>query len=89
MNTQEFKKAITRKTKVVIPVHLYGYPAEMDEIREIASARRIRVVEDAAESLGATYKGTQTGKLSDAGCFSMYATKVATSGEGGAVSTDS
>ncbi len=83
-----FRKAITRRTKAVIPVHLYGYPADMDEIREVASAHSVRVVEDAAESLGAEYKGRQTGTLSDAGCFSMYATKVATSGEGGAISTD-
>jgi perosamine synthetase len=83
-----FKKAITKKTRAVIPVHIYGYPADMDEIREVAASRSVKVIEDAAESLGATYKGTQTGKLSDAGCFSMYATKVVTSGEGGAVSTD-
>lgn len=83
-----FRRALTPKTRVVIPVHVYGYPADMDEIREIASSRGVAVVEDAAESLGATYKGIQTGKLSDAGCFSMYATKVVTSGEGGAVSTD-
>ena len=82
-------KAITKRTKAVIPVHLYGYPADMDEIREVASAHSVHVIEDAAESLGAEYKGRQTGTLSDAGCFSMYATKVATSGEGGAVSTDS
>ncbi len=88
LNPIEFKKSLTSRTKAVIPVHLYGYPADMDEIREIASARGVKVVEDAAESLGASYKGTQTGKLSDAGCFSMYATKVATSGEGGAISTD-
>lgn len=88
MDPAAFRKAITRKTKAVIPVHVYGYPADMDEIREVAAARSIRVVEDAAESLGATYKGVQTGKLSDAGCFSLYATKVITSGEGGAVSTD-
>ena len=81
-------KAITRRTKAVIPVHLYGYPADMDEIREVASAHSISVIEDAAESLGAKYKGRQTGTLSDAGCFSMYASKVATSGEGGAVSTN-
>jgi perosamine synthetase len=81
-------KAITKRTKVVIPVHLYGYPADMDEIREVASAHSIYVMEDAAESLGAEYKGKQTGTLSDAGCFSMYATKVATSGEGGAISTN-
>jgi len=88
MDPDSFRKALTRKTKAVIPVHVYGYPADMDEIREVASRREISVVEDAAESLGATYKGTQTGKLSDLGCFSLYATKVATSGEGGAISTD-
>jgi dTDP-4-amino-4,6-dideoxygalactose transaminase len=88
MDPGAFKLAVTRKTKAVIPVHVYGYPADMDEIREMAAAKSVSVVEDAAESLGATYKGTQTGRLSAAGCFSMYATKVVTSGEGGAVSTD-
>ncbi|MDA4124134.1 MAG: DegT/DnrJ/EryC1/StrS family aminotransferase [Thaumarchaeota archaeon] len=84
-----FRRAITKRTRAVIPVHLYGYPADMDEINETAATHSISVVEDAAESLGAEYKGKQTGTLSDAGCFSMYATKVATSGEGGAVSTNS
>ena len=88
MDPREFKKAITRKTRAVIPVHVFGYPADMDEVREIADARSIPVVEDAAESMGATYKGVQTGRLSRAGCFSMYASKVVTSGEGGAISTD-
>jgi dTDP-4-amino-4,6-dideoxygalactose transaminase len=83
------QKAITRRTKAVIPVHLYGYPADMDEVREVASRGSIHVIEDAAESLGAEYRGRQTGTLSVAGCFSMYATKVATSGEGGAIATDS
>lgn len=82
-------KRITRKTKAIIPVHIYGYPADMDEINEVAAKHSIPVVEDAAESLGAEYKGKQTGTLSDAGCFSLFATKVVTSGEGGAVSTDS
>jgi dTDP-4-amino-4,6-dideoxygalactose transaminase len=82
------RKAITKKTKAIIPVHIYGYPADMQEINEIASSRGIRVIEDAAESLGATYKGKQSGTLSDAGCFSLYASKVVTSGEGGAISTD-
>ena len=88
MDPAAFRKAITKKTRAVIPVHIYGYPADMDEIRETATRRSLRVIEDAAESLGATYRGTQTGKLSDAGCFSLYATKVVTSGEGGAISTD-
>ena len=83
------KKAVTKRTKAVMPVHLYGYPADMDEVREVAEECSVKVVEDAAESMGAAYKGTQTGKMSDAGCFSMYATKVVTSGEGGAVTTDS
>ena len=88
MDPQEFRLAVTKKTRAVIPVHVFGYPADMDEIRETASAKGVHVVEDAAESLGASYKGVQTGRLSDAGCFSMYASKVATSGEGGAISTD-
>lgn len=88
MDPAAVRKALTKKTRAIMPVHLYGYPADMDEIRELASSRSIRVVEDAAESLGAEYKGKQTGVLSDAGCFSMYATKVATTGEGGAVSTN-
>jgi dTDP-4-amino-4,6-dideoxygalactose transaminase len=82
------RKAITKKTKAIIPVHLYGYPADMDEIREVAAAKEVSVIEDAAEPLGAEYKGKQSGTLSAAGCFSMYATKVVTSGEGGAISTN-
>ena len=88
MDPKELKKAMTKKTKAVIPVHVFGYPADMDEIREVAAAKSVPVIEDAAESMGATYRGTQTGRLSLAGCFSMYASKVVTSGEGGAVSTD-
>jgi len=82
------KKAVTRRTKAVMPVHLYGYPADMQEVNEIAEKHSLAVIEDAAESLGAEYRGKQTGTLSDAGCFSLYSTKVVTSAEGGAVSTD-
>jgi dTDP-4-amino-4,6-dideoxygalactose transaminase len=84
----DVRKKITKKTKAIIPVHLYGYPVDLDEIREIAQANSVRVIEDAAESLGAEYKGKQTGNTDDAGCFSLYATKVITSGEGGAISTN-
>jgi dTDP-4-amino-4,6-dideoxygalactose transaminase len=88
IDVNQIKKAITRKTKAIIPVHLYGYPADMDQVREIASKNDLFVIEDAAESLGAEYRGKQTGTLSDAGCFSFYASKVVTSGEGGAVATN-
>jgi len=84
----DIRRKITRRTKAIIPVHLYGYPVDLDEIREIARANGVRVIEDAAESLGAEYRGRQTGYTDDAGCFSLYATKVITSGEGGAISTN-
>ena len=84
----DVKRKITKKTKAIIPVHVYGYPADLDELREVAQANSVRLIEDAAESLGAEYKGVQTGNTSDAGCFSLYATKVITSGEGGAISTN-
>ncbi len=88
IDPQAVARLVTKRTKAIIPVHIYGYPADMDEINEVADRHSIPVIEDAAESLGAEYKGRQTGALSQAGCFSLFATKVATSGEGGAVSTD-
>jgi len=81
-------RAVSKRTKAIIPVHLYGYPADMDEIVEVAGKNSLRIVEDAAESLGAEYRGRQTGSIGDVGCFSMYASKVATSGEGGVISTN-
>lgn len=84
----DIKRKITKRTKAIIPVHLYGYPVDLQEVKEIAAANSVRVVEDAAESLGAEYKGTQIGRTRDAACFSLYATKVITSGEGGAITTD-
>jgi perosamine synthetase len=88
MDPSSFEGAITEKTKAVIPVHAFGYPAAMDEICETAAKHSVPVVEDAAESLGAEFRGKQTGSIGRMGCFSMYASKVATSGEGGAVTTD-
>jgi len=84
----KIERAISKRTKAIMPVHLYGYPAEMERIQEIASKHSIPIVEDAAESIGATYKGKQTGSTSEFGCFSLYASKVITSGEGGAVATN-
>lgn len=76
---------ITKKTKAIIPVHLYGHPADMKIINEIAEKHNVRVIEDAAQSLGSKYHGMQSGNLSDLGCFSFYPSKVITCGEGGAI----
>lgn len=89
MNPLDLENKITKKTRAIIPVHLYGHPAKMDEIKEIANKHSIIVIEDACQSLGSTYDGKQTGTLGQMGCFSMYASKVLTSGEGGAITTDS
>src|ERR687883_1617616 len=88
MDVSDLKSKITKKSKVIIPVHLYGHPADMDEITELADKHGIDVIEDACQSLGSTYKKRQTGTFGAMGCFSMYASKVVTAGEGGAISTD-
>ncbi len=75
-------------TVVVAPVHLYGHPADMDAINEVAEDHDALVVEDAAQAHGATYKGNPVGSLGHAACFSFYPTKNITTGEGGAVTTD-
>lgn len=89
------EKAITKRTKVIMPVHLYGHPADMDPIMAIAKKHTLFVVEDAAEAHGARYlpagrqgKGKLVGSIGDIGCFSFYANKVITTGEGGMVVTN-
>ena len=89
MNPVDLEKKITKRTRAIIPVHLYGHPAKMDEILEIARKHSLVVIEDACQSLGSVYNGKQTGTLGQMGCFSMYASKVLTSGEGGAITTNS
>lgn len=88
MSPDGFKKAISEKTKAVIPVDLYGLPAEMDEINEIANDHGIAVIEDACQAQGAKYKGKMAGALGKVGCFSFYPGKVMTTGEGGAILTN-
>lgn len=84
------ERAITRKTKVIIPVHLYGQPVEIDRIMQIARARGIKVVEDTCQSHGAYFKGKRAGTFGDIGCYSFYPGKnLGAYGDGGAVSTDS
>lgn len=79
------EKLITSKTKAIIPVHLYGHPADMDPILQIARKHKLIVIEDAAEAHGALYKGKKVGGLGDAGVFSFFGNKVITTGEGGMV----
>lgn len=88
MDPEDLRKKITKKTKAIIPVHLYGNFAYMKEISEIANKHNLEVIEDAAQSLGTTYRNKQSGTFSRLGCFSMYAAKVVTAGEGGAVVTN-
>lgn len=88
INPVEIKKAITAKTKAIIPVHVYGHPANMTPILDIAREYNIAVVEDAAEAHGALYKGKKVGSLGDMGMFSFYGNKIITTGEGGMIVTD-
>jgi perosamine synthetase len=84
----DFEKKITPRSRVVIPVHLYGHPAQMDQITEIAEKNSLSIIEDAAQSLGASYRGNATGTIGNIGCFSLYASKIITSGEGGFLTTN-
>lgn len=88
MNPAKIEEKITENTKVIMPVHLYGLPADMDPIMEIAKKHNLVVVEDAAESHGAEYKGKRTGSIGDVGSFSFFGNKIITSGEGGMIVTD-
>ncbi|CCK81684.1 DegT/DnrJ/EryC1/StrS family aminotransferase [Desulfobacula toluolica] len=81
--------AITKKTKAILPVHLYGQMCDMRTIRDIANQFGLFIIEDAAHALESSRDGIRIGELSDAACFSFYATKSITCGEGGAVSTNS
>jgi len=88
MDPDDLRKKITRRTKAIIPVHLYGHMAYMDEILEIAKKKDVKIIEDASQSLGSKLRGKHSGTFSHLGCFSLYAGKVITSGEGGAIVTN-
>jgi perosamine synthetase len=82
------ERALSRRTAALLPVHIAGLPCDMDRLGAIARRRRLPIVEDAAHALGAAYKGRPIGSLSRMTCFSFYATKNLTTGEGGMVTLD-
>jgi dTDP-4-amino-4,6-dideoxygalactose transaminase len=89
MDPERVEAAITPRTRAIMPVHLYGQPADMDPIMEIARRRNLLVIEDAAQAHGAEYKGRRAGAIGDMGCFSFYPGKnLGACGEGGMVITD-
>lgn len=88
MDVSELEEKISRRTKAIIPVHTYGHPVDMNPLLEIAKEHDLYVIEDAAEAHGAEYFGKRTGGLGDIGCFSFYANKIITTGEGGMLVTD-
>lgn len=83
IDLNEIKKKITNKTKAIMPVHIYGQPSEMDEICEIAKKNKLLIIEDCAEAIGARYKDKIIGSHGDSSCFSFFANKTLTTGEGG------
>jgi perosamine synthetase len=87
VDPEKIAQAITNRTKVIMPVHFAGFPAEMDAILEMARKRGIAVVEDAAHALPCRYNAKMVGAIGDITCFSFYATKTLTTGEGGMATT--
>jgi perosamine synthetase len=88
LDPEDAARRVTPKTKAVIPVHLGGQPCHMDEIAELAGANNLRIVEDAAHALPSEYRGQRIGRISEFTCFSFYATKTLTTGEGGMITTE-
>jgi perosamine synthetase len=88
LDPAKIEAAITPRTKAIVPVHMAGQSCDMDEILKIAKKHNLRVIEDAAHALPASYRGRPVGTIGDITCFSFYATKTITTGEGGMVTTE-
>jgi perosamine synthetase len=89
MDLDQVESAITPRTRAIMPVHMFGHPVDMRRIRNIATRHDLRIIEDAAEAHGAEVEGRRVGGLGDMACFSFYANKIVTTGEGGMVVTNS
>ena len=88
MDVSQVEAKITTRTRAIMPVHIYGHPVDMDPLMELARKYNLIIIEDAAEVHGAEYKGRKCGGLGDLSCFSFYANKIITTGEGGMVLTN-
>jgi dTDP-4-amino-4,6-dideoxygalactose transaminase len=89
IDTAKIEEKITERTKAILPVHLYGHPADMDQVSKIANEHGLSVVEDACQAHGTEYRGKKVGSLGDAGCFSFYPVKnIGAYGDGGMVTTN-
>ncbi len=89
MDSTRIERAITKRTKAILPVHLYGQPCDMDPMLELARKNGLTVIEDCAQSMGAEYNGKKAGSLGDAGCFSFFPSKILGAyGDGGLVATN-
>ena len=88
IDPEKIEKAITKKTKAILPVHIFGHPCEMDKITEIAQKYNLAVIEDGCEAFGSEYKGKRVGILGNSAVFSFYPNKPITTGEGGVVVTN-
>ncbi|MEX2684505.1 MAG: DegT/DnrJ/EryC1/StrS family aminotransferase [Candidatus Sigynarchaeota archaeon] len=89
MDPADAKKKITKRTRAIMPVHLYGLPADMDSFKEIATKHDLKIIEDACQAHGAIYKGQKVGAIGDVAAFSFYPTKnMVCGGEGGIVTTN-
>ena len=89
IDVEKVKEAITKRTKAIIPVHLYGQPCDMKAIADLAEDHNLHVIEDACQAHGAEFAGKKVGSFGTAGCFSFYPTKNMTTGEGGMLTTNS
>ena len=88
IDPKEIEKKITKRTKAIMVVHMYGNPCDMKEIKKISKKYNLKIIEDSAESHGAEYKGKKCGTLGNIACFSFFANKIITTGEGGMVVTN-
>jgi len=89
LDPQKIEAAITPKTRAIVPVHLFGLPADMNPILAIAKERKLLVIEDAAQAIGSRYKGKYAGTLGDFGCFSFFPSKnLGAAGDGGIITTN-